>query len=168
MKDDLQKNENKNLSVREATMDDAELLYEWANDPSVRSQSFNAEPIEWETHLNWLQKRMASPDTRFYLLLENGEPIGQIRYDRDKTGASAEIGFSVAKEHRGKRLGIKILELTREKALQDLNCERITALVIKGNEASNKAFLRAGFEEDGLTERQGKTAYKFVWKPEEN
>jgi RimJ/RimL family protein N-acetyltransferase len=111
---------------------------------------------------------MDSPDTRFYLLLENGEPVGQIRYDRDETGEAAEISFSLAKEHRGKRLGIKLLELTRQIALKDLNCERITALVIKGNEASNRAFLRAGFEEDGLTERLGKTAYKFVWKPTEN
>jgi RimJ/RimL family protein N-acetyltransferase len=168
MGDNSLENQEKNLSVREATMDDAKLLWEWANDPSVRERSFNPEPIKWEAHINWLQKQMDSPDTRFYLLLENGEPVGQIRYDRDEAGESAEIAFSVAREHRGKRLGIEILQFTCDRALKDLDCRQITALVIKGNEASRKAFLRAGFEEDGSTEIFGKTADKFIWKPAEN
>jgi UDP-2,4-diacetamido-2,4,6-trideoxy-beta-L-altropyranose hydrolase len=168
MNDNIQKSFERNLSFREATMDDARLLWEWANDLSVREQSFNTEPIEWESHIIWLQKRMNSSDTQFYLLLENKEPVGQIRYDREEDGISAEIGFSVAKEHRGKRFGIELLNLTRNRALKDLNCKQITALVIKGNEASHKAFLRAGFEEAGVITKNGKTSHKFVWKPEEN
>lgn len=157
------------LSIRTATIDDAELLWEWANDRSVREQSFNSEPISWESHLKWLSDKMESPSTQFYLLLENGEPTGQIRYDRDdREQSAAEISFSIAEEHRGKKLGIAILELTCDKALKDLNCRQITALVIKGNEASHKAFLRAGFKEDGFTTRSGKTSYRFVWKPTEN
>lgn len=165
MSDNSQQNKKGNLSVREATMDDAKLLWEWANDSAVREQSFNPEPIGWESHINWLSARMDSPETRFYLLLEDEKPAGQIRYDLDREGESAEIGFSVAKEHRGKRLGIEILNLTCERALKDLDCKQITALVIVGNEASRKAFLRAGFEEIGLIEKGGKTSHKFVWKP---
>lgn len=163
-----QKQTDKNLSIRQATMDDAKLLWEWANDVSVRNQSYNTEPIKWESHLKWLQKRLDSAETVFYLLLENDKPVGQIRYDLDKTDESAEIGFSVAKEHRRKGFGIEILKLTCEQALKDLNCKQITALVIVGNEASRKAFLRADFKEVGLMEKDGKTSHKFVWKPKDN
>lgn len=168
MQNEFLENGKTTLSVRAATIDDAELLWKWANDPSVREQSFNSEPISWESHIKWLSARMQSPQTKFYLLFENDEPAGQIRYDRLENEESAEISFSIAKEHRGKRLGIAILELTCEKAVNELNCRQITALVIEGNEASHKAFLRAGFEEAGVTTRNGKTSYKFVWKPTEN
>src|SRR5581483_8142161 len=79
------------LTIREARPEDARLLWEWANDPSVRSNSFNQEPIPWESHLRWYEKRLASPGTRFWLLEVNSVPAGQIRYDRDDEGHSAEI-----------------------------------------------------------------------------
>jgi len=153
-----------NLSIRPAMADDAELLWHWANDASVRERSFNPELIAWESHLDWFSQRLISPDTRFYLLLKNGEPIGQIRYDRDISKTAAEISFSIEHGHRGKGLGTEILRLTREHALHDLNCGSITALVIEGNEASHKAFVRAGFTNDGLTEIRGRIAARFIWR----
>jgi RimJ/RimL family protein N-acetyltransferase len=156
------------LSIRAATVEDAELFWHWANDRSVREQSFNIEPINWESHLEWFNRRVASPTTRFYLLLEDDEPVGQIRYDRAADEQSAEIGFSISKEHRGKGLGVEILRLTVRRALQDLDCRKITALVIEGNEASRKAFLRAGFQLEGSTEIKGRQAESFVWKLAEN
>lgn len=168
MRGDVQKNQVMELSIRPATIDDAKLLWEWANDLSVRQQSFNTEPIDWGSHMRWFSGRIASTATRFYLLLNNGQPVGQIRYDCDENSKSAEISFSIGKEHRGRRFGVEILRLTCDQALQDLDCRQITALVIKGNEISHKAFLSAGFEMAGLTKKNEKTAYKFVWKPMEN
>lgn len=156
---------NKNLSVRPARAEDAELLWSWANDAAVRERSFNQAAIAWDAHLEWFSRRLASPDTRFYLLLDDGKPVGQIRYDRAEKENSAEISFSVASEQRGKRFGVEILRLTTERALNELNCEKITALVIEGNEASSKAFVRAGFTSEGSTEIRGKHALRFVWQP---
>jgi len=156
------------LSIRPAQAGDAELLWNWANDRSVRERSFNQEPIEWDAHLEWFSRRLAAPDTKFYLLLENGEPVGQIRYDRDAGGAAAEIGFSIAEENRGRGFGVEILRLTANRAAQDLNCREIVGFVIEDNEASSKAFLRAGFTTEGLTELHEKRAFRFVWRPAEN
>lgn len=160
-------NTTSNLTIRPATMDDSARLWRWANDASVREVSFNSEPIAWESHLEWFSQRMDSPDTQFYLLLEAGEPVGQIRYDREKNGKSAEISFSIKHAHRGKGFGTQILLLTRDRALRDLNCDRVTALVIEGNEASRKAFVRAGFELDKMIEVRGHRAFRFVWQPTE-
>jgi UDP-2,4-diacetamido-2,4,6-trideoxy-beta-L-altropyranose hydrolase len=156
-----------NLTIRPATMDDSARLWRWANDASVREVSFSPEPIAWESHLEWFSRRMDSPNTQFYLLLENDEPVGQIRYDRGRDGKSAEISFSIKHAHRGKGFGTQILLLTREQALKDLDCERITALVIEGNEASRKAFVRAGFELDKMIEVRDHRAHRFIWQPTE-
>lgn len=158
--------DSKNLSIRPAKAEDAELLWDWANDASVRERSFNQKRITWDAHLEWFSRRLSSPDTKFYILLENSEPVGQIRYDRNGEENSAEISFSVAKEHRGKSFGIEILRLTTKLALNDLDCEKITAIVIEGNEASSRVFIRAGFQTEGLTDIRGKHAFRYVWQPE--
>jgi len=158
---------DKNLSVRPARADDAELLWHWANDASVRERSFNQELIPWESHTAWFSRRLASPDTQFYLLVENGEPVGQIRYDRDARGQTAEISFSIAKEKRGKGFGTEILRLTAARAVADLGCREIVGFVIEGNEASSKAFLRAGFTTEGLIDVRGRRAFRFVWQSPE-
>lgn len=153
------------ISIRSADIEDAELLWRWANDAAVRERSFNREPILWDAHLEWFSRRLASPDTKFYLLLEDEEPVGQIRYDRDAADNSAEIGFSVAQKHRGKGFGTEILRLTTQRALEDLKCDKITAVVIEGNAASSKAFVRAGFTSEGLSDIRGKRAFRYVWQP---
>ena len=157
---------NEKLSVRPARIEDSKLLWNWANDSSVRERSFNQEQISWESHTAWFSERMASPNTRFYLLIEDGEPAGQIRYDRDLQGQTAEISFSIAKEKRGKGFGTEILRLTVARALADLDCREIVGFVIEGNEASSKAFRRAGFTTEGLIDVRGQRAFCFVWQPE--
>ncbi len=164
----MKETQSGNLSIRLAQSDDAELLWNWANDNSVRERSFNQEPIAWQSHLEWFSRRLASPDARFYLLLEDGEPVGQIRFDRDAGGQAAEISFSIAKEHRGRGFGSEILCLTAARAATDLNCREIIGFVIEGNEASSKAFLRAGFATEGTFDFRGHRAYRFIWQPSEN
>jgi L-amino acid N-acyltransferase YncA len=71
----------------------------------------------------------------------------------------------VAGEHRGKGFGVEILSQTVGEAMRELKCREIVGIVIEGNEASSKAFLRAGFTNKGETEIDGKRASRFVWKP---
>ncbi|HZS09410.1 MAG TPA: GNAT family N-acetyltransferase [Blastocatellia bacterium] len=153
------------LTIREARPEDARLLWEWANDPSVRSNSFNQEPIPWESHLRWYEKRLASPGTRFWLLEVNSVPAGQIRYDRDDEGHSAEISFSLAGEFRGKGLGTRIITLTLGPAVTELGVEEIVAVVLDGNIPSSKAFRSAGFGAPEVSSRNGIGCYRFIWRP---
>lgn len=153
------------LTIRAAIPEDARLLWEWANDPSVRSNSFNQEPIPWESHLRWYEKRLASPGTRFWLLEVNGVPAGQIRYDRDDEGRSAEISFSLAREFRGKGLGTRIITLTLGSAIAELGVEKIVAVVLDGNIPSYKAFQSAGFEAPEVSSWNDIRCYRFIWRP---
>jgi len=41
---------------------DGRLLWEWANDPTVRRVSFSPEPIPWAQHVNWLKARLEDPN----------------------------------------------------------------------------------------------------------
>ena len=56
------------LSLREVTAKDMDLLYEWANDPTVRQNAFHTEPIPYENHKMWFAKNLADREVLMYIL----------------------------------------------------------------------------------------------------
>jgi UDP-2,4-diacetamido-2,4,6-trideoxy-beta-L-altropyranose hydrolase len=135
------------LVLRPAGISDARLLWEWRNDPLVRANSFQSEPVAWETHLAWLQRKLASPDCRLWIAECEGRPVGQVRYDRD--GALAEVSLSVAAPCRGRGLGAALLARSAPCAARDLQVRRLVAFIKPGNLPSRRAFERAGFRPAG-------------------
>lgn len=119
---------------RPATRDDAALLFAWANDPETRRQSFTTEPIAWETHVAWLERRLADS---LILIFENPEPVGVVRIQ------DGVISITVAPEHRGKGYATPMI---REAAQPGTIAE-----VKPDNVASLRAFAAAGFVEISRT-----------------
>ena len=134
-----------NYKIRLANKKDAKLLWLWANDPSVRSNSFQPRQIKWNQHLKWFNEKLYSENTEIWILEINCEPVGQIRYDRVNL-SKAEIDFSVDINFRGRGLGTRLLELSSEDAFKILNVELLEGIVQKNNKASIKAFVNAGYQ----------------------
>lgn len=134
------------LSVRPVTEADSRVLWEWANDPVVRAWAFDASPITWEEHCRWFAGKRANPGCAMYLILRDGAPAGQVRFDVQPDGA-AEIDISLAPEARGRGLGAEALERACE-AFELLGKARVLIAVVKpDNAASRRVFTRAGFAE---------------------
>lgn len=133
------------LRVRHARFQDAEILWQWTNDSSVRANSFHPESIPLDEHIKWYKAKLASPDTRIWILELNQVPVAQIRYDRIHTDA-AEMSFSVVSDYRGRGLGTKALILTSGMACRELGVKRLKGVVFSSNAASMRAFTKAGFE----------------------
>ena len=135
----------KGLYLREVDYTDMDLLFTWANDRTVRDKSFSIESIPYEDHVKWFKRMMESDSVLQFIMVSDDLPIGQIRLNVDND--VAEIGYSIAKEHRGKGYGHRILQL-----LVDILVEQhpeITKLVAKvkpDNVASNKLFQSEGYE----------------------
>ncbi|MBI4522803.1 MAG: UDP-2,4-diacetamido-2,4,6-trideoxy-beta-L-altropyranose hydrolase [Deltaproteobacteria bacterium] len=132
------------LRVRPAGQQDALLLWEWANDPSTRANSFQRRPIPLEEHMQWYSAKLESAGTRIWIIEGSSGPAAQIRYDRADSH-TAEISFSVAPHCRGRGLGSKALTLTARAACEELGVRRLRGIVLSSNEASIRAFVKAGF-----------------------
>ena len=52
------------LDLRRAGPDDCATLWEWANDPLTRAQSFSPTAIPWDSHVAWFEARLADPASR--------------------------------------------------------------------------------------------------------
>jgi UDP-2,4-diacetamido-2,4,6-trideoxy-beta-L-altropyranose hydrolase len=134
--------------LRPATSADSLLLWQWANDPPTRRDSFNSAKISWREHEDWLRDKLASTASRMWIMQIGNLPVGQIRYDRIESceGRSAEVSFTIAAGFRGIGLGTRLLEMTAELAARELGVRWIKGISFIGNQASRRAFLRAGFE----------------------
>ena len=149
------------LQVRRACFQDAELLWQWANDPTVRANSFHPEAIPLDTHIEWYKGKLASPDTCIWILELCQVPVAQVRYDRVDTD-TAKIDFSVVPDYRGRGLGTRALVLTSGVSCRELGMKSLKAVVLSSNESSICAFRKAGFKRVGQKHVSGKLCYIFV------
>lgn len=133
-----------NLYLRKAELSDVDLYYEWANDPVVRSNSFNTAHIPYEDHVNWFNKVLKRDDIVLFVLMEDDKAVGQIRISI--TDAVAEISYSISSEFRGKGYGGKIVSLLIERIKDEMpDIKTVSARVKPDNAASLKVFEREGF-----------------------
>lgn len=131
--------------LRKAENGDMDLLFKWANDPVVRSNSFNTDPIPYENHVKWFNKMMEDPSVLQFILMEDDIPVGQIRLNVE--GNEAEIGYSIGSEFRGKGYGHEILKLVVDEVKERYTeIESLIAKVKPENVASNKLFESDGYD----------------------
>ena len=135
---------NSEVTIREATIDDAKLYFDWANDPVVRQMAFHSEPILWDNHLSWYRKKLGSNNSLLLLCYKNKKSVGQVRFDILDEG-DAEIDISIDKKHRGKGLGKTMLKAAIAYASNMRGIQRFVSEVKDENIASKRMFLSVGF-----------------------
>lgn len=134
-----------NLYLRKAELADIDMYYNWANDPVVRSNSFNTEQIPYEDHVIWFNEAIKRDDVALFVLMDDDMPVGQIRINI--SDAVAEISYSIASEFRGKGYGGKIVSLLIERIREEMpKIKTVSARVKPDNLASMKVFEKIGFK----------------------
>jgi len=143
MPEAVEKN-NKKIYLRNVSENDIDLLFAWANDPLVRANSFSTEPIPYEDHKKWFSNLIKDENRRQYILMEDEEAVGQIRFSIN--GEEAEIGYSISPAKRGCGYGQILLELAKTRLKEDRpKVTKLTGRVKKGNRASEACFEKCGF-----------------------
>lgn len=129
-----------NLNLRNATIDDAKMLFDWRNDIETRKQSINVDEVPWENHILWLEKSLKNPNRKLMIAMIGDEPVGTVRLDIDED-CYAEISWTVAPRARGRGIGTKMVNT----AVLYFN-RHLKAQIKPGNIASMKLAESAGFE----------------------
>lgn len=154
------------LSLRPVTAADRELLFGWANDPETRMRSFASDPISWPEHCAWLEARLRDPDELFWVILSAaGEPIGQLRVTPEAGGAGV-VSVSIAPAFRGRGLAAEGVALGTRSALASGRFASLRAYVRPDNEASLRAFARAGYGGPRPVRHRGHEARLLCFPPE--
>lgn len=133
------------------TTSDCNLIFSLSNDPLVRANSFNQNKIDYVEHCKWFEKAVADKNTLFFLVFaEKNEKdfVGQIRFNRESESSSeCVISLSITKQFRGKHIAHDFIKLGIEELKKNWhNVESVVAEVKDENIASNKLFIKEGFE----------------------
>lgn len=143
-----------NLSLREVNAKDIDLLYQWANDKTVRQNAFHTEPIPYDDHRMWFARNLADRDVLMYILCQvsemgQEEPLGQIRLSIE--GNQALISYTIEESRRGQGLGTRMVLMAEEKLRDnrtDITC--CLAQVKYENAASARVFEKCGYDRKEL------------------
>lgn len=139
-----------NSFLRKVNSEDKDLLLEWANDETVRKNSFHTEHIAIEEHEKWFMEVMKSQTTYLYIYLYNDCPVGQIRINvNDDEGV---VDYSISLAWRGMGHGKRMLLLAEQQLRTDApQVKKLRAQVKKDNIASMLAFAGIGYQEQFCT-----------------
>ena len=151
------------LRLRPVEEENSKLLWEWVNDSAVRKSSFQSEFISWAKHARWLSEKLDDPQCFQFIALDNHNiPVGQVRFEVED--GEAEIDVSVDKNKRGLGYGSPIITMGVEELSRTIHINAIHAFVKLENRVSIRAFQRAGFENQNITEIKQCTSMHLVWK----
>lgn len=132
------------LKIRHASVDDAEMLFEWRNDIRTRKYSRNPALLSKSGHMNWFSRTLASKRSKLLIAMCGDDPVGCVRFDID--GEQAEVSIYLDPERHGRGWGGLVLS----QAMAWLYSAHPTvtlfsADVLAENSASAKLFQRCGY-----------------------
>ena len=131
--------------LRQATSEDMNLLFQWANDETTRQNAFNTEKISLEEHKQWFNDKLTSDKTILYIYCIDNISIGQIRVDIDNN--IGVISYSIDSAHRKQGHGSRILEILESTIKREIpNVEILIGKVKNANTASQKLFERLKYQ----------------------
>ncbi|MDR1159249.1 MAG: GNAT family N-acetyltransferase [Syntrophomonadaceae bacterium] len=137
--------------LRKVDYSDMELLYEWANEPETRTNSFNSALISFQDHKIWFEEKINSPQVLFFIYHYESKDIGQLRLDIKHDAAI--ITYSVDFLFRGKGHGRRMLTLAERKVQNEYpEIKYFQAQVKYQNNASLSVFRRLNYTEHRETE----------------
>lgn len=132
-----------NLQVRKCRLTDLQLIFDWSNDPLVRSQSFNQEEILLENHIKWFKNKLQNKNSLLLINEYDNIPAGLVRLDIEKDKTT--IGVLIDSLYRGKGLSSIMLIKSTLYYFETFD-KPINAFIKKSNKLSIRAFEKAGFE----------------------
>lgn len=134
------------IKLRPVREDQCYLLFKWANDETVRRNSFNSHEIDYEEHKKWFESKIKSPNTFIYIgYNDEGTPVGQIRVDVEE--GIGVIDYSIDKRYRGQGYGTQLLkEIVLKFRNEGRRVQKLLGKVKMENVPSRRAFQKAGYK----------------------
>lgn len=136
------------IQLRTAMKEDEHFLLNVRNEPEIVALGSSRRFVDADEHAAWFRNSLRRRD-RVLLLVEiedHAGPIGYVRLDR-RSETDAEISVVILQPWRGRSIGTQVIRKAVEHAFKSWSAlVRVLAYVRRENEASKRAFQKAGFE----------------------
>jgi UDP-2,4-diacetamido-2,4,6-trideoxy-beta-L-altropyranose hydrolase len=151
-------------TLRPLTPNDAQRLFDWRLSPHVQTASLNQSPFSYDSHLAWMNDVLNRTDGLWRIYVEGG-PIGFVSAT-DQGQGTWQWSFYLGANDAPNGAGGRMLARFVQEIWRDTPCERIKAVVLIGNAASQALHLKLGFRQIGDT-NAGQQSY-VLDRPDNN
>lgn len=143
------------LTIRQASAEDSERIWEWRNDVQTRanSASGNSQIVPWENHQTWFEHTLTDNNRHLLIGELDGAPVAMLRFDKlDDDRSNWVISINLAPTARGRGLSVPLLLAAhRWLTATEPSARRIVAEIKPHNAASINAFTKAGYRPQSRT-----------------
>lgn len=134
------------VTVVDATHDDALVLLRWRNDAQVRAVSREHGATSWSDHQRWFASALERDDRMLLVARSRGRRVGTARFDRREAGGW-EVSITLAPEQRGRGIAGRVLSAAElHLARRTEGPLTVVAAVRTENVPSRRLFEAAGYE----------------------
>jgi len=152
------------VCLRPAELKDIMVLWKTRNDPETRKYSLSLDYIPYSNYKRWLETALNSDLYALFIITDSqNQPIGQVRFAFN-AGLSAEVSIALLWNQRGRGYGTAALLKALEIGYRRFNLNELYALIKSENIPSIKAFIKAGFANQGTVLLEETVCLKFVNK----
>jgi RimJ/RimL family protein N-acetyltransferase len=141
------------ITLRPATMDDVEAIYEGCQDPEVPKWTGVPSPYTREHAIEYIERTVEERDagrSRAFLAFLDGEFAASCSLmELDKEPGYGEIGYWVAAGARRRGVATRAVNLLREYGVDELGLTRLELLIHEDNGPSRTVAERTGFLDTG-------------------
>lgn len=134
------------ITLRKMTEADKEMVFNWRNQPFIYERGFSGQPVTPEEHEKWTWMALKRSQPKVYIIEVSRVPCGTIRFFYNKRLDEDYVSIYLLEEYTGKGIAPKVIRIACEK--EKLHGMKV-AEFLQDNEASKKAFKKAGFVEAG-------------------
>jgi RimJ/RimL family protein N-acetyltransferase len=153
--------ERRRWSVRPATADDLERLFELVDAVVAEDKWLGAQPpLDRATSIERWRSDLDNPDAVRFVVEENGRLIGEA--NAHLNGGRADLGMQVAAEYRRHGVGAALLNAITEWA-QANNAHKVTLQVWSHNNEARHLYERFGFVDEGRLRRHYRRRNGELW-----
>jgi len=139
------KNFSSEVTIRRATLDDADELFSWRNHETIRAASHTSHLINYEEHIAWMTRTLK--DSKYILLIGEfaGSDIGVVRFDLEADfNSEISIYLNPLKDLSG--TGHKLLKSAEEYLYKHYpTINMIKAVFLSENVRSEQFFMQNGY-----------------------
>ena len=132
------------IDIRTATNKKAKTIYEWQCDPKTRKYAINSETPSWSAHVTWVDKKINSFLSFFWIIIHDDSPSGVLRLDPKNLGEGDGYLISIFVDPDKYNLGIGkgAIEITK----RIFSDSKLYAKVLSNNNNSISMFTTANFK----------------------
>lgn len=135
------------IKLKKANENDSQFLFDLRNKDYVYKNSGTPKPVEWQEHINWLEKVFSGQANKDLFVIElAGDRAGQVRFDINQENKQAIVNISLLKEFQGKGIAKEAIEQGMDKMAKEKEIKKFIAEVHQDNTASQKLFEKVGYQ----------------------